>query len=118
MTPARLPVSGLLALASIIFLAVLTETLPAGLLPQMSGALGVSESQIGQLVTVYALATALTAIPLIAVTRAIPRRTLLIGLALGFMVINIITALSDSYAVILVARVFGGVLAGDRKSVV
>ena len=112
MTPARLPVSGLLALASIIFLAVLTETLPAGLLPQMSGALGVSESQIGQLVTVYALATALTAIPLIAVTRAIPRRTLLIGLALGFMVINIITALSDSYAVILVARVFGGVLAG------
>ncbi|GAA3876809.1 hypothetical protein GCM10022381_19190 [Leifsonia kafniensis] len=110
--PPRLPVGGLLALAAVVFLAVLTETLPAGLLPQMSAALRVSESQIGQLVTVYALATALTAIPLIAVTRGIPRRTLLLTLVVGFALVNVVTAVSSSYAVILVARVAGGVLAG------
>jgi predicted MFS family arabinose efflux permease len=108
----RLPVGGLLALAAVVFLGVLTETLPAGLLPQMSAALAVSESQIGQLVTVYALATALTAIPLIALTRGIPRRTLLLALIIGFALVNVITAVSTSYAVILVARVGGGVLAG------
>lgn len=108
----RLPVGGLLALAAVVFLAVLTETLPAGLLPQMSSALRVSESQIGQLVTVYALATALTAIPLIALTRGIPRRTLLLTLVVGFALVNVVTAVSSSYAVILIARVGGGVLAG------
>jgi predicted MFS family arabinose efflux permease len=108
----RLPAGGLLALAAVVFLAVLTEVLPAGLLPQMSAALRVSESQVGQLVTVYALATALTAIPLIAVTRGIPRRTLLLSLVVGFALVNVVTAFSSSYAVILVARVGGGVLAG------
>ena len=33
----RLPVAGLLALAMTGFIAILTETLPAGLLPQISG---------------------------------------------------------------------------------
>ncbi|MGO4105544.1 MFS transporter [Leifsonia sp. YAF41] len=108
----RLPIGGLLALAAVVFLAVLTEILPAGLLPQMSAALQVSESQIGQLVTVYALATALTAIPLIALTRGIPRRTLLLVLVIGFALVNVVTAVSSSYSVILIARVGGGVLAG------
>lgn len=38
-----LPLSGLLALSTAAFTAVLTELLPAGLLPRMAPALGVSE---------------------------------------------------------------------------
>ncbi|MET0853615.1 MAG: MFS transporter [Microterricola sp.] len=109
---ARLPLGGLLALAAVVFTGVVTEILPAGLLPQMSADLGISDSQVGALVAVYAIATAITAIPLTALTRALPRRTLLVSLVLGFALVNAVTAIAPSYAVILVARVIGGMLAG------
>ncbi|MBN0796079.1 MFS transporter, partial [Pseudomonas aeruginosa] len=50
------------------FLAIMTETMPAGLLPQISHGLGVSEALAGQLVTLYALGSVLAAIPVIAAT--------------------------------------------------
>ncbi len=109
---ARLPLGGLLALAAVVFTGVVTEILPAGLLPQMSADLGISDSQVGALVAVYAIATAITAIPLTALTRALPRRALLVSLVLGFALVNAVTAIAPSYAVILVARVIGGMLAG------
>ncbi|MBK3588718.1 MFS transporter, partial [Streptomyces sp. MBT57] len=64
----KLPLFALLALATAVFITSLTETLPAGLLPAMSQDLRVSESATGQTVTVYAIGTALTAIPLTAAT--------------------------------------------------
>ena len=108
----RLPLNGLLALAAVVFTGVVTEILPAGLLPQMSADLGASESQIGQLVAIYAVTTAITAIPLTALTRSLPRKPLLVALVLGFALVNGVTAIADSYALILIARVFGGMLAG------
>ncbi|KRC61896.1 hypothetical protein ASE14_13990 [Agromyces sp. Root81] len=108
----RLPLNGLLALAAVVFTGVVTEILPAGLLPQMSADLGASESQIGQLVAIYAVTTAITAIPLTAVTRSLPRKPLLVGLVIGFALVNGVTAIADSYMVILIARMFGGMLAG------
>ncbi len=39
-----LPVAGLLALALLGFIAILTETLPAGLLPQIGRSLGVGDA--------------------------------------------------------------------------
>ena len=48
----RLPLAGLLALATAGFITILTEAMPAGLLPQISAGLGVSEALVGQLVTV------------------------------------------------------------------
>ena len=51
----RLPVANLLALATAAFITILTEALPAGLLPMMSVDLRVPDALIGQLVTVYAL---------------------------------------------------------------
>ncbi|AOF94071.1 major facilitator superfamily MFS_1 domain protein (plasmid) [Sinorhizobium sp. RAC02] len=44
----RLPVAGLCALAIAGFLTILTEALPAGLLPQIGGSLEVSEAMAGQ----------------------------------------------------------------------
>ncbi|QTX03620.1 MFS transporter [Agromyces archimandritae] len=108
----RLPLGGLLALAAVAFTAVVTEILPAGLLPAMSTELGVGESQIGALVAVYAVATAVTAIPLIALTRSIPRRPLLLTTVIGLSAANLVTAVADDYTVILVARTIGGALAG------
>ncbi|MGH8394699.1 MAG: MFS transporter, partial [Pseudomonas sp.] len=52
--PDRLPVGALLALAMTGFICIVTETLPAGLLPLISDGLGVSASMAGQMVTAYA----------------------------------------------------------------
>lgn len=108
----RLPLVGLSALALAGFLTILTEALPAGLLPRMSADLAVSETMIGQLVTVYALGSLLAAIPLTAATRGWRRRPLLMLAVGGFLVVNTITALSDSYVLTLVARFGAGVFAG------
>nr|WP_246088833.1 MFS transporter [Phreatobacter stygius] len=94
------------------FITVLTEALPAGLLPQMSTGLGLSEALIGQLVTVYALGTLVSAIPLTAATRGWRRRPLLIIAIGGFAIVNTVTAVSTSYALTLGARFLAGVFAG------
>ncbi|HWD63453.1 MAG TPA: MFS transporter, partial [Humibacter sp.] len=108
----RMPYGALIALAAVIFTAVVTEILPAGLLPLMSRGLHASESQIGQLVSIYAITTAVTAIPLTTLTRRIPRKILLITLVLGFAAVNGITAFAPSYPIVFVARLVGGMLAG------
>src|SRR6266542_2497535 len=76
---ARLPWWGLLALSAAAFSAVLTEQLPAGLLPAMSRSLHVSPGRVGFLVTCYAAASFLAAIPLTAALRGLPRRPVLAG---------------------------------------
>ncbi|HEF4778787.1 TPA: MFS transporter [Burkholderia multivorans] len=108
----RLPVANLLALATAGFITVLTEALPAGLLPLMSADLRVTEALIGQLVTVYALGSIVAAIPLVAATRGIARRRLLIAALAGFVVSNALTAVSPYYALTLAARFVAGMAAG------
>lgn len=47
----RLPLGSLLALTASGFLTIMLETVPADILPEMSGELGISESVAGQTVT-------------------------------------------------------------------
>lgn len=108
----RLPLPALLALAMAAFITILTEALPAGLLPMMAQSLTVSEALVGQLITIYAIGSLLAAIPLTAVTQSWRRRPLLLIAISGFGLVNMVTAVSDSYTVILVARFFAGVFAG------
>ncbi|WP_339451738.1 MFS transporter [Pseudomonas sp. JAI120] len=107
-----LPLGGLLALASAGFITILTEAMPAGLLPQIGEGLGVSPALVGQLVTVYALGSLLAAIPLTLLTRGWRRRPLLLLAIGGFALVNSVTALSSHYGLTLVARFFAGVFAG------
>lgn len=107
-----LPLGGLLALASAGFITILTETMPAGLLPQMSAGLGVSPALAGQLVTLYALGSLLAAIPLTVLTRGWRRRPLLLIAIGGFALVNSVTAFSSHYGLTLVARFLAGVFAG------
>ena len=109
---ARLPVANLLALAVAGFITVLTEAMPAGLLPQIGRGLGVSAALAGQTVTIYAIGSLVAAIPLIAMTQGVRRRPLLIAAITGFAVANSVTALSPDYWLTMVARFGGGVSAG------
>ena len=108
----RLPVGALLALAMTGFICIVTETLPAGLLPLISEGLAISPSMAGQMVTAYALGSVLAVIPMTIATRGWRRRNVLLLTIVGFLLFNSITALSSHYGVTLVARFFAGVAAG------
>ncbi|WP_022962003.1 MFS transporter [Halopseudomonas pelagia] len=108
----RLPLASLLALATAAFITILTEALPAGLLPQMAQGLAVSEAWVGQTVTAYAIGSLLAAIPLTFATQGLRRRPLLLAAMAGFVIANTVTTVSTSYALTMVVRFLAGVSAG------
>ncbi|CFQ42946.1 putative drug efflux protein [Yersinia frederiksenii] len=110
--PRPFPLAALLALAMTGFIAIMTETLPAGLLPQISQGLAVSPALAGQLVTLYALGSLLAAIPLIALTRSWGRRKVLLSAIVGFFLFNTLTAISPWFSLTLLARFMAGAAAG------
>ncbi|MCS4295510.1 putative MFS family arabinose efflux permease [Comamonas sp. BIGb0152] len=107
-----LPIASLLALALAGFVTILTEALPAGLLPQISAGLGVSQAMAGQLVSLYAIGSLVAAIPLTAATQRMRRKPLLLAALAGFVLANTVTTVSGSYALTLLARFVAGVAAG------
>ncbi|MFG6194491.1 MFS transporter [Nonomuraea sp. JJY05] len=58
------------------------------------------------------MASTLSAIPLTALLRGLPRRPVLVGTLAGFALFNTVTAVSSSYAVTFGARVLAGVMGG------
>lgn len=110
--PSDLPLFGLLALATASFVSILTEVLPAGLLPQISRDLDVSEAVAGQLVTMYAVASLIVAIPVTAMTQGVRRKPLLLAAIGGFAAGNIVTTISNDYALTMAARFCAGAGAG------
>jgi predicted MFS family arabinose efflux permease len=94
------------------FVTIVTETLPAGLLPRISHGLGVSQPSAGQLVAVYALGSMVAAILLASATATWPRRGVLLAGVVGFRIANDVTASSTDYAIRMTARFLTGVVTG------
>lgn len=107
----KLPLSPLLALSTAAFMGILTEALPAGVLPEMARDLSVSESAAGQTLTIYAIATGLSAIPVSVATATWRRKRLLLLAVTTFAVANVVTALSSNYPLTMVFRLAAGVAA-------
>lgn len=108
----RLPIAALLALALAGFITIVTEALPAGLLPQISAGMNISGALAGQFVTLYAVGSLVAAIPLITATQGMRRRPLLLLALAGFVVANTVTAFSGNYVITMAARFLAGVSAG------
>ncbi|MBI0475603.1 MFS transporter [Sphingomonas sp. MA1305] len=96
---------GLLALAIGAFGIGVTEFAPMGLLPVIAHDLHVSIPAAGLLISAYALGVLIGAPVMTLTTGRVPRRTLLIGLAAIFTAGNLLAAISNSYAILLAARV-------------
>ena len=114
--PAAFPWTALLALSAAAFTDVTTDLLPAGLLPQMSGSLHVTEARAGLLVGAFAVASALAAIPVTATLRGLPRRPVLQCVLAGFALLDAITAVSPWYPLTFAARLLAGVTGGTLWS--
>jgi DHA1 family inner membrane transport protein len=114
----RFPLTALLLLAAAIFVAVTSEFVPVGLLQDLAETFEISESQVGLLVTIFAGAVVLSAAPLTALTRNVPRKKLVIVVLVVFAIGNLLAALAPTYAVLVIARVIGGVAHGLFWSIV
>ncbi|WP_244516970.1 MFS transporter [Arthrobacter alpinus] len=114
LTPAgrKLPLAPLLIMAFMGFILIATETMPAGLLPQIANGLSVAEGTAGQFVSAYALGTVVLTLPAMALTRGMARKPVFIVAILGFFLANTIAAVSSDIALTLGARFVAGAFSG------
>jgi DHA1 family L-arabinose/isopropyl-beta-D-thiogalactopyranoside export protein-like MFS transporter/DHA1 family inner membrane transport protein len=98
------------ATAALVFLGVSTfsfvtiEVLPIGLLTVMADDLGRSRSQIGLLVTGYAVVVVLASIPLARLTTHLPRRVVLGGTLAVLTIATALSAAAPTYEVLFAGR--------------
>lgn len=102
----------LLVISGAIFVVVTSEFLPTGLLPEMAAELGVSQSRIGLLVTIFAVTVVVTAVPLTSVTTRFPRKPLMIVVLGVFVVAMVLGAVSPTYEVLVFSRIIAGAAHG------
>lgn len=94
------------ALALLAFVVGTVELVVAGLLPGITETFGVSIRTAGLLVAIYALVYAVGAPVLIAATAHVERRRLLLTALSLFIVTNLASAMSSSFAMLLILRTF------------
>src|SRR3954466_11608992 len=104
------PVVPLLALGT--FLMCTTEFMIAGLLPQMAHDFGVRPSEIGLLITAFAVGMILGAPVMALATLRLPKRTTLVLALTTFAAGHVTAALSGSFELLFAARVLTGVVTG------
>ncbi|HEU4566924.1 MAG TPA: MFS transporter [Marmoricola sp.] len=110
-TPTRAAVSvgpAILALAIGGFAIGTTEFVTMGLLPQIARGVHVSIPSAGHVISAYALGVVVGA-PLIAALAArLPRKGLLMGLMVAFVLGNLAASLASGYGALVAARFFSG----------
>lgn len=100
----RLPLP-ILALALAAFAIGTTEFVIMGILPDVATDLGVSLSMAGLLVTGYAIGVALGAPIIVWATAHLPRKAMLMGLLLVFIIGNLLSAWAPNYDLLMLGRV-------------
>ena len=88
----RASLPGLVSLALASCLAVTTEVLPVGLLPDVGAAFEMSDSVTGLLVSFYAVMVAALAVPLTLATSRFGRKPLLLTTLFGYALSNALVA--------------------------
>lgn len=99
-------------LGAVAFLMGTTELIVAGLLPEIAGALSVTHGQAGLLMTVFAVGMIIGAPVMAMATLRLPPRATLVAALLVFAAGHLVSAVSDSFTVQLVARFIAAVATG------
>ncbi|MFJ4223555.1 MFS transporter [Microbacterium sp. NPDC089695] len=103
---------GLIALAIGAFGIGLTEFVIMGLLPEVAGDFGVTEAAAGWLISGYALSVVVGALGITAATTRLPRRAVLLGLVVLFILGNALTAVAPDYTVAMIGRIVAALCHG------
>ncbi|MEV1332173.1 MFS transporter [Micromonospora costi] len=104
--------AGLLALAIGAFGIGLTEFVIMGLLPDVATDFAVTEPVAGWLISGYALSVAIGGVALTAAVTRLPRKQVLLGLMVLFIVGNLLSAVATSYGIMMVGRIVAALCHG------
>lgn len=97
--------SAILCLAFAAFIFNTTEFVPVGLLPNIAESFGMTISNTGLLITIYAWAVSLLSLPLTILTAKFERRQLLIFLFILFILSHILAGFAWDFYSLLVGRI-------------
>jgi predicted MFS family arabinose efflux permease len=114
-TAVATPLRSWLSVISVVigaFAFVTTEFLPVGLLPQIARDLHVLNGTAGLMMTVTAIAAAISAPTLLMGAKRIDRRTILLGLSVLLVASNLLSAVTPNFGTMLVARAMLGAALG------
>lgn len=111
------PTWTLLALAISAFAIGSTEFISVGLMPLLVKSFGITVSQAGWTVSIYALGITIGAPLLTLLTGRFDRKTLMLGIMTLFVASNLLAALAPTFAILLVARVLAAFAHGLFMSV-
>lgn len=107
----------LLALAISAFAIGSTEFISVGLIPLMIKDFGITMSQAGLTVSMYALGITIGAPILAILTSRWPRKNLLLGIMVVFIIGNLTVAFAPVFAVVLVGRIISSLAHGIFMSI-
>ncbi|KHK96387.1 MFS transporter [Microbacterium mangrovi] len=111
--PPRLRYGALFAMMAMSFLLVTAEFLPGGVLTDIAAEIGVTPGQAGQMVTATALAGFIVAPTIGLMLPRLDRRSLVVWMAIGATVSNLVVAIAPNLPVLLIARLLlGAALSG------
>ncbi len=99
-------------MAATTFIAMVVQNAPSGVLPLMSEGLNVDATKIGDFVGMYALVSAISAIPLTTLTVTMNKKRVLMMILGGFLISNLGIAFASTYTIAFIFRLIGGVSAG------
>ncbi|MFE4958950.1 MFS transporter [Streptomyces sp. NPDC056653] len=103
---------GLIALALGGFGIGLNEFVVTGLLPSMATDFAVSPSTAGWIVTGYAFSVAIGAVAITSLVGHLPRKPVLLGLVVLFIIGNVICAMAPTFPIMLIGRVVAAMCQG------
>ncbi|MHA7279779.1 MFS transporter [Arthrobacter sp. MDT2-2] len=83
-----------------------------GLMPEVAGTFGVTEAQAGWLITGYALSVAVGALVVTAAVTRLPRKQVLLGLLVLFVLGNLLDAIAPTYSLMMLGRVIAALCHG------
>lgn len=94
----------LLAIAICVFIVNMSEFMPIGLLTDIAADFSISESSAGLIISVYAWAVAILSLPIMLLLRKMEYRRMLLMCIGLFAFFQILSGLSNSYAMLMVSR--------------
>jgi len=108
----------LMALAGATFVYVTFEVFPVGLIQDIAYSIDVTASQVGLLVSGYAMVAAIATIPTVALASRVSRRTALVVSLLLLVVAEVLTVASTTFAMLAVSRFIAALTHGVVWSLV
>ncbi|WP_083274074.1 MFS transporter [Exiguobacterium aurantiacum] len=102
----------ILSLALLTFVLGTSEFVIVGILPDIADGLTISIATAGTLVSAFAISFAIGTPLMMSFTSHLPKRRLMLGLTLGFIVLNFLSSQAPNYGLLLSTRMVTAVVTG------